>query len=89
MTRAVSASERDGDDPSVVQPARFIAAKADDGSLALFSSSSKLTDDATACSDFFSCPDGITSDLYLWNADAPEGGRLTDLTTADPDGGGV
>ncbi len=88
VTRAVSASERDGDDPLAARSARFLAAKGDDGSLALFASDSKLTDDATACGDLFSCP-ALSSDLYLWNADAPEGGRLTDLTTADPDGGGV
>jgi hypothetical protein len=29
------------------------------------------------------------ADLYLWDADAPEGERLTDLTTTDPGGGGV
>ncbi len=87
VTRAVSVSERDGDDPSVGRDATFLAAKADDGSLALFSSYLKLTDDATACDGF--CAGGLAEDLYLWDADAPEGQQLTDLTTADPDGGGV
>ncbi len=87
VTRAVSASERDGDDLSQAREARFLAAKADDGSSALFSSFVKLTDDATACDS--SCPGGLSNDLYLWDADAPAGERLTDLTTADASGGGV
>ncbi len=80
-TKAVSVSERAGDDPSVAVPAVYHAAKASDGSLALFSSALALTDDATA--------DGGQKDLYLWNAEAPAGNRLTDLTASDPDGGGV
>ncbi len=81
ITRPVSETERPGDDPSLADQATFYAAKADDGSLALFSSSVKLTEDATAT-------DGA-SDLYLWSAE-PSGGRhLTDLTTADTGGGGV
>lgn len=87
VTRPVSVSERDGDDPSP-QPARFLAAKADDGALALFSSREKLTEGATACGDLFECP-SLSEDLYLWDANAPSDERLTDLTTADPDGGGV
>ena len=54
QTRAVSASERATDDPTVAQPATFFGAKSDDGSLALFTSLAKLTDDATACDTF--CP---------------------------------
>lgn len=86
-TKAVSASERAGDDPSVVEPAVFQAAKADDGSLALFTSYKKLTDDATAC-DAGSCG-ALSFDLYLWDANAPAGERLTDLTTADSNGSGM
>jgi hypothetical protein len=80
-TRAVSVSELDGE-PAEVRDARFLAAKADDGSLALFTSRHKLTDDATSCA---SCE----GDLYLWDGGAVEGERLTDLTTADPQGGRV
>ncbi len=80
-TIPVSASQRLGDDPSIAHPARFQAAAAADGSLALFTSGDKLTDDATA--------DAGHDDLYLWDADAPAGSRLTDLTTADAAGGGV
>ena len=87
-TLPVSVSERSGDDPSAPHPGTFHAAKADDGSLALFSSATKLTDDATACDQGCS---GATllRDLYLWNRNAPAGQRLTDLTTGDADGAGV
>jgi hypothetical protein len=81
-TRLVSASERDGDDPAVPNAAEFQAAKADDGSLALFTSFQRLTNDSAAD------PNG-SADLYLWNANAPAGARLTDLTITDPTGGGV
>ena len=82
-TRLVSSSQRDGDDPSTPRQATFRAARAGDGGLALFTSEQKLTEDATATTD-----GGGSPDLYLWDADAPED-PLTDLTTADPDGGGV
>ena len=84
VTRPVSASQRPGDDPSVPRPAKFRAARASDGRLVLFTSSDKLTDDATA-----STAGSGSDDLYLWDRNAPEGQRLTDLTTADPEGGGV
>lgn len=89
-TEILSVSEREedeGEDPPFAQPGRFQAAKADDGALALFTSHVRLTDDATACDAF--CPEGTAQDLYLWNANAGVGERLTDLTTADPGGGGV
>ena len=86
-TRLVSASERTGDDPQVPRPATFQAAKATDGSLALFTSLAKLTDDATACDS--GCPGGRADDLYLWDVNAPLGQQLRDLTVADPGGGGV
>jgi WD40-like Beta Propeller Repeat len=65
-----------------------------DGSRAFITSSHKLTSDATASGK----PNGVggedycgneTCDLYRWDPEAEEGHRLTDLTTADPDGGGV
>lgn len=90
-TKAVSAFElppdQDGIEPLVAQPVKFEAAKADDGSLALFSSEIRFTENATACGT--GCPDGVARDLYLWDAHAPVDHRLTDLTTADPKGGGV
>ena len=79
VTRPVSASLRAEDDPSVALPAVFQAAKAADGSEALFTSANRLTEDATG--------DGARSDLYLWKADAPVGQRLANLTTGDPAGG--
>ncbi len=87
LTQAVSVSERTGDDPAVPRDGEFMAAEAMTGSKALFRSVTRLTDDATACDAF--CPGGEAPDLYLWDADAPAGSRLTDLTTGDPDGGGV
>ncbi len=86
-TELLTASERAGDDPSLPASGLFAAAKADDGALALFTSAQKLTDDATACD--VSCPGGFAPDLYLWDAEAPAGERLTDLTTGDEGGGGV
>jgi hypothetical protein len=68
-TLAVSASERPGDPP--LAPAgnpRFWAAKSTDGSVAFFTSNSPLTEGAG------------TSSLYRWDANAPEGQRLTELT---------
>jgi hypothetical protein len=83
-TAVVTGSERTGDDPSVpTGSGRFELASAD-GSLALFRSSTRYTDDATA-----GAGGGSSEDLYRWDADAPLGSRLTDLTTGDPDGGGV
>jgi sugar lactone lactonase YvrE len=86
-TTLVSGSEADGDDPTLGRAARFQAAKADDGSQALVTSLFRLTNGATACDS--SCPTGRADDLYLWDANRPETQRLKDLTTADPDGGGV
>ncbi len=87
-TTAVSVSERDEDEPSegeppVVHPARFLAAKADDGSLALFTSVRRLTDDPIGCA---ACVDAARN-LYLWKANAPEGERLSNLTGAESGGG--
>ena len=91
VTTPVSGSERDGDDTADARPATFMAASAEDGSLALFTSPEKLTGDATA--EVGSCApgsplEGCHSDLYLWDADKPVGARLTDLTTS-AGGGGV
>ncbi len=89
VTKALSVSERTGE-PATPQVSSFQAATADDGSQALFTSPIKLTDDATAtASDCTGSASQCHADLYLWNAAAPEGQRLTDLTTADPGGGGV
>jgi hypothetical protein len=82
-TRLISGSERTGDNSDVPQGGVFQTAKADDGALALFTSSDRLTDDAKAVSE----PN--LPDLYLWNASAAAGHHLTDLTTADEGGGGV
>lgn len=88
-TRALSASERDGDDPSVALDAKFQAAKASDGSVALFTSRLRLTDDATATAGNCDSVEQCHDDLYRWDGSAPAGERLTDLTTGDPQGGGV
>jgi NHL repeat len=66
-TRVVSASERPGDPPLAPKPSDFWGAKRTDGSVAFFRSSAPLT--ATA---------GPGS-LYRWDANAPEGARLSDL----------
>lgn len=86
QTRLVSGSEVDGADPNVPTPVLrnestgfsqgFQFAKADDGSVAFFTSASKLTDDAMAT---------ITGhDLYRWDANADPGERLTDVTAINP-----
>jgi len=91
-TRLVSGSERASDDPDVPTPVQridgagislgFQFAKADDGSVAFFTSESKLTDDATAGG-------AGGHDLYRWDADAGPGDRLSDVTATDPAGAGV
>ena len=77
VTRRVSASEVDGssEDDGLFQLADPT------GRWAIFLSSGTLSDDDTA--------PGGAADLYRWDGDAPAGSRLTDLTTADPNGGGV
>ena len=85
-TRLLSASQRDGDDPTLPRQATFMGAS-EDGTAALIASISKLTDDATACD--FLCSTGSAADLYLWDGGAPAGERLVDLTTGDPRGGGI
>ena len=110
ITTRVSASERTdcagdptcgGDDVPDAAPdpvpsgAQFGLASAD-GSVAVFASQAKLTDDATATTaggpglsyGLDACV-LVRCDLYRWNAKAPEDERLTDLTTADASGGGV
>ena len=92
QTRLVSGSEVTGEDPEVPITLQvsdsagfspgFQLAKADDGSVAFFTSGSKLTDDATASS-------AGGHDLYRWDANASAGERLTDVTATDPDGAGV
>lgn len=80
-TVEVSASQRSTPDPQGEQPARFMAASAD-GSQALFTSPSELTDDANTGS----ADQG--SDLYRFDASS---GALTDLTPdpTDPNGADV
>jgi hypothetical protein len=68
-TVAVSRSERPGDPPLVTTAAaRFWAAKSTDGSVAFFRATAPLTEGAG------------TNSLYRWDADAPEGQRLTELS---------
>jgi DNA-binding beta-propeller fold protein YncE len=76
-TVPISASQRATPDPNGTQPA-FWRAATPDGSQVLFTSAEKLTDDATATPG--------SPDLYRFDVDS---GQLTDLTTADPAGGGV
>ena len=88
-TRAVSGSDND---PSVARDATFLTAKASDGSMALFTSRHRLTDDATAADGSCRPEDpigGCHDDMYLWNAAGPADERLKDLTTGDLGGGGV
>jgi WD40-like Beta Propeller Repeat len=95
QTRLVSGSERPPADPNVPTSVQrtetsgfsqgFQFAKADDGSVAFFTSGSQLTDDATAAG-------GQNHALYRWDANASVGERLTDVTatgTPDPGGSGV
>ena len=73
-------------DPGGDRPSFFQAASAD-GRYAFFTSSEKLTDNATA-SGSDACESGC--DLYRFDAQAPAGSPpLTDLTTTDPAGGGA
>lgn len=51
------------------------------GEVAFFVSGDPLTDDSTASQDSY--------DLYRWDANAPEGEQLEDLTTSNPSGGGL
>ena len=91
-TVRVDVSERSVPDPQE-GPSLFQLASAD-GRIAFFASSEQLTEDATAAplggpgasSDrcgFARC------DLYRWDADAPAGQRLMDVTTGDPSGAAV
>jgi hypothetical protein len=73
-------------DPAGDLRSHFQLASAD-GSVAFFTSAEKLTDDARANQALSNCSLGC--DLYRWDANAPVGKRLTDLTTADPTGGGA
>ncbi len=75
--------------------AQFGLASAD-GAVGVFASQARLTNDATAVpADGPGLSYGLDAcvlvrcDLYRWDANAPEGQRLTDLTTADAGGGGV
>jgi hypothetical protein len=99
VSELVSGSERVGcvGDPGCGATGEFQRATPD-GSMVLFTSPAKLTDDATASnSGGFGptngvkdpCGDSWRCDLYLWDGDRPVGQRLTDLTTADAGGGGV
>ncbi len=75
---------------SMVGDGEFQGAEAMEGKVAFFTSTSRQTSDATAGSD--NCGTGAgggCSDLYRWDATAPPGEQLTDLTVADPNGGGV
>ncbi len=92
-TTAVSVPERLGG-PATPERAEFQAASAADGSRALFTSSIPLAPGAKAAGGDCQLtnggsPDACHDDLYLWDANAPASQHLTDLTTADDDGGGV
>jgi Tol biopolymer transport system component len=78
-TVRVSAPQRpvSGDDPAGTQAAEFRGA-ATDGSVVLFTSTEKLTEDSTA--------GGTAPDLYRFDVDA---GTLTDLTVAASGSAGV
>ncbi len=81
------ASNLTGNSPPVFQ-----AAKPSDGSVAFFTSYAPLTPDATGHGQFCGTfPGNVTGcpDLFRWDASASPGNDLTDLTSADPDGGGV
>jgi hypothetical protein len=89
QTRVVSGSNDAPEVPTTVATVDttglslgFQFAKADDGSVAFFTSESKLTDDATAGG-------AGGHDLYRWDANAGPGERLTDVTATDPAGAGV
>ena len=77
-TVAVSASERPGDPPFGGNAnADFYAAKSTDGSVAFFKAEAPLTEGAG------------TNSLYRWDANAPEGQRLTELSQDPLDQPGV
>ncbi len=83
-TRLVSVNERSGPDPKG-NSVTFQLARKRDGGVAFFTDFQKRTVDATA-------DEGAgfgSADLYRWEADAPVGSQLTDITTQDPDGAGV
>ncbi len=80
-TIPVSVSERAGANPLEARPAVFWAAEAESGTRALFSSGEQLTEDSAVQPG--------AEDVYLWDRTAPEGQRITDLTTGAPGGGGV
>ncbi len=82
-TELVSRSERTGCDvePRECEGSGVFQGASSDGSIAYFISGEKLTEDSTATFD--------RPSLYRWDAGSPSGERLTDLTTADPDGGGL
>jgi hypothetical protein len=79
-TVAVSASERAADQPpdgpALVAGTlpEFWAAKSTDGSVAFFKANAPLTEGAAA-----------TNSLYRWDANAPEGQRLTEISQDSPD----
>jgi DNA-binding beta-propeller fold protein YncE len=72
-TRIVSASERPGDPPQAPKQSTFWAAKGTDGSVAFFTSNSPLTADAV-----IGPAEGPM--LYRWDANAPEGQRLSAIS---------
>jgi NHL repeat len=75
-TRVVSASERSAD-PGARRAGDFWSANSADGSVALFTSDSPLTEDAVIAA-------GGGPMLYRWDANAPDGHHLTAITTDDP-----
>jgi hypothetical protein len=77
VTTRVSASQRSTPDPQPFLGARFQGAS-EDGSVVYFSSENKLTDDSVATP--------TSADLYRYDVVS---GELTDVTTADPSGGGL
>ena len=72
-TRIVSASEVPGDPPQTLRPGDFWAAKSSDGSVAFITSNTPLTADAVGST-------GVM--LYRWDANAPEGHRLSAISPA-------
>lgn len=72
-TLQVSKSERTPEDPNGAKPAAFIGATTD-GSSAFFMSQSQLTNESNTG------PTDAGNDLYRYQADAPAGSRLTDLS---------
>jgi hypothetical protein len=67
-TQVVSGSERPGDPPGAPKSSDFWGAKRADGSVAFFRSNALLT------------ADGAPATLYRWDANAPEGARLSALS---------